>query len=213
MADSLLAAVLSAPVVVEEIWEHPLDLGLFPSEQAVVDGAAEKRRREFAAVRRCARAGLERLGIPEAPILPGAGGAAGWPAGIVGTMTHCSRYAGAALARLEVPEVEMAYAGSVPAVGRAGLCVGRSWRNCWSTATISVSSAIWRSRSRCLSVVRTTLAAVSWSMTDRSNLALVAGPGVYSVSPSSPGRSGQGIKVKFTCTTGCRLWSVSTSIS
>ncbi|WP_128375763.1 4'-phosphopantetheinyl transferase family protein [Streptomyces cavernae] len=72
---------------------------LFPEEQAVVAKAVEKRRREFAVVRRCARSAMEKLGIPPQPILPGERGAPRWPSGLIGSMTHCEGYAAAALAR------------------------------------------------------------------------------------------------------------------
>jgi 4'-phosphopantetheinyl transferase EntD len=74
---------------------------LFPEEEAVMARAVDKRRREFAAARACARAGLARLGVPPAPILPGVRGAPQWPAGIVGSMTHCVGYRGSAVARAE----------------------------------------------------------------------------------------------------------------
>ena len=48
-------------------------------------------------VRSCARACLARLGYPPVPILPGVGGAPTWPAGIRGSMTHCTGYAAAAV--------------------------------------------------------------------------------------------------------------------
>ena len=74
---------------------------LWPAERAAVSRAVTKRRVEFATVRACARAALAELGVPPAPILPGARGAPGWPAGIVGSMTHCAGYRGAAVALKE----------------------------------------------------------------------------------------------------------------
>jgi 4'-phosphopantetheinyl transferase EntD len=74
---------------------------LWPAERAVVSRAVTKRRVEFATVRVCARAALAELGVPPAPILPGARGAPGWPAGIVGSMTHCAGYRAAAVATEE----------------------------------------------------------------------------------------------------------------
>ncbi|MEO7260890.1 MAG: 4'-phosphopantetheinyl transferase superfamily protein [Jatrophihabitantaceae bacterium] len=71
---------------------------LWPAERAVLRQAVTKRRVEFATVRVCARAALAELGVPPAPILPGPRGAPGWPAGIVGSMTHCAGYRGAAVA-------------------------------------------------------------------------------------------------------------------
>ena len=97
MLDSLLAA---APVtVVETARDEPADPFLFPEEAEVVARAVDKRRREFATVRRCARAALAELGVPPVPILPGAKGAPGWPDGIVGSMTHCAGYGAAVVAR------------------------------------------------------------------------------------------------------------------
>ncbi len=66
---------------------------------AIVPAAVVMRREEFATVRRCARAALLRLGAPVGPILPGERGAPQWPAGVVGSMTHCTGYAAAAVAR------------------------------------------------------------------------------------------------------------------
>lgn len=95
---SLLAALLPPRVAVEELREHPADLDLFPGEEAIVADAVEKRQREFAAVRRCARVAMARLGWPPLPILPGEHGAPDWPPGVVGSMTHCAGYAAAAIA-------------------------------------------------------------------------------------------------------------------
>ncbi|MFE0251044.1 4'-phosphopantetheinyl transferase [Streptomyces sp. NPDC059010] len=72
---------------------------LYPEEEAVVAQAVDKRRREFAVVRSCARRAMEKLGVPPQPILPGERGAPGWPAGLVGSMTHCDGYSAAALVR------------------------------------------------------------------------------------------------------------------
>jgi len=74
---------------------------LWPAERAVLERAVPKRRIEFATVRVCARAALAELGVPAAAILPGPRGAPGWPPGIVGSMTHCAGYRGAAVARRE----------------------------------------------------------------------------------------------------------------
>lgn len=96
MLGSLLAAV---PVTVVETREDPADPFLFPEEADVVARAVDKRRREFATVRQCARTALAALGVPPVPILPGPKGAPHWPDGIVGSMTHCAGYRAAAVAR------------------------------------------------------------------------------------------------------------------
>ncbi|MEU9993644.1 4'-phosphopantetheinyl transferase superfamily protein [Streptomyces sp. NPDC048045] len=72
---------------------------LYPEEQAVVAQAVDKRRREFAVVRGCARRAMEKLGVSPAPVLPGEHGAPRWPEGLIGSMTHCDGYHAAALAR------------------------------------------------------------------------------------------------------------------
>lgn len=72
---------------------------LFPAELAVISNAVAKRRTEFSTVRSCARRALAELGVPPGPILPGLRGSPTWPAGIVGSMTHCAGYRAAAVAR------------------------------------------------------------------------------------------------------------------
>jgi 4'-phosphopantetheinyl transferase EntD len=84
-----------------EAFDDVLDAPLFPEEEATVRQAVDKRRREFATTRRCARAALAQLGVPAVAILPGDRGAPQWPAGIVGSMTHCRGYRAAAVARAE----------------------------------------------------------------------------------------------------------------
>lgn len=72
---------------------------LFPEELEVISNAVAKRRAEFSTVRWCARRALAELGVDPAPILPGLRGAPGWPAGVVGSMTHCAGYRAAVVAR------------------------------------------------------------------------------------------------------------------
>ncbi|MGW7238300.1 4'-phosphopantetheinyl transferase family protein [Streptomyces sp. NPDC054804] len=79
----------------EAIREAPL----YPEEAALVARAVPKRRREFSAVRACARRAMEKLGVPPQPVLSGERGAPRWPDGLVGSMTHCEGYWAAALAR------------------------------------------------------------------------------------------------------------------
>jgi 4'-phosphopantetheinyl transferase EntD len=95
----VLAEIVPPEVAADEAFGDLPDGVLFPEEEAVVARAVDKRRREFAAARACARAGLARLGVPPAPILPGLRGAPQWPPGIVGSITHCAGYRASALAR------------------------------------------------------------------------------------------------------------------
>jgi 4'-phosphopantetheinyl transferase EntD len=72
---------------------------MLPEEAAVVTNAVAKRRREFGTVRHLARQALAELGIDPVPVLPGDQRAPIWPAGIVGSMTHCDGYRAAVVAR------------------------------------------------------------------------------------------------------------------
>lgn len=74
------------------------DLGLYPGEEAAVSRAVPKRRREFLVARSCARQALRRLGAPAGAIGKGPAGEPQWPAGVVGSITHCAGYAAAAVA-------------------------------------------------------------------------------------------------------------------
>lgn len=100
-AGPLASLLASVPVTVEETHDDPADAVLFPEEEAVVANAVAKRRNEFTTVRHCARAALSRIGVPPAPILPGQRGAPRWPAGVVGSMTHCAGYRAAVVARAD----------------------------------------------------------------------------------------------------------------
>jgi 4'-phosphopantetheinyl transferase EntD len=93
----MLEVILPAGVESQECFGEPPGGVLFREEEQVIAHAVASRRRDFAAVRSCARACLERLGYASVPILPGVGGAPTWPAGIRGSMTHCTGYAAAAV--------------------------------------------------------------------------------------------------------------------
>lgn len=95
----MIEAILPCEVVSEDTREDPPDAMLFPEEEARLARAVEKRRREFTTARVCARRAMARLGLPPAPVLPGPHGEPLWPPGVVGSMTHCAGYRGAALAR------------------------------------------------------------------------------------------------------------------
>ena len=72
---------------------------LYPEEEELIAGASERRRREFAEARGCARAALEALGVPAGPIPATADGAPVWPAGVIGSITHKGGYRAAVVAR------------------------------------------------------------------------------------------------------------------
>ena len=71
----------------------------YPGEADLIAGAVESRRREFITARRCARQALGLLGLPPAAIRPGPKREPLWPAGVVGSLTHCAGYRAAAVAR------------------------------------------------------------------------------------------------------------------
>jgi 4'-phosphopantetheinyl transferase EntD len=95
----VIEEILLPAVAAAEAFEDPPEVMLFPEEQAVIGRAVERRRREFATARACARAALARLGQPPVAILAGERGAPAWPAGIVGSITHCAGYRAAAVGR------------------------------------------------------------------------------------------------------------------
>ncbi|MEW2347505.1 MULTISPECIES: 4'-phosphopantetheinyl transferase family protein [unclassified Streptomyces] len=94
----MIAAVL--PEDISTAHHHGTDphATLFPEEEPFVARAVAKRRAEYTTVRACARRALAALGRPPVPLLPGERGAPRWPAGIVGSMTHCPGYSAAAVA-------------------------------------------------------------------------------------------------------------------
>lgn len=83
-------------VVVATAGEREVEL--FPQEEEAVGNAVVKRRREFVTARACARAALAQLGHPDQPVPSGARGEPVWPAGVVGSITHCTGYRACAVA-------------------------------------------------------------------------------------------------------------------
>lgn len=72
---------------------------LLPDEERALGRVCAGRRSDFAAARSCARRVFSSFGLPPLPVLPDADGAPQWPAGLVGSVTHCVGYAAAAVAR------------------------------------------------------------------------------------------------------------------
>ncbi|MEZ5411189.1 MAG: 4'-phosphopantetheinyl transferase superfamily protein [Acidimicrobiales bacterium] len=75
------------------------DEGLWPEEETLVARAVAARRLQFAAGRRCARAGLLALGLPAGPIPAGPQRAPRWPDGTTGSISHTTGYAVAVVRR------------------------------------------------------------------------------------------------------------------
>jgi 4'-phosphopantetheinyl transferase EntD len=97
MIEELLPQAVSAV----EMRQDALDVVLFAAEQASVARAVEKRRREFTTARACAREALAQLGLAPSPIVNGERGEPQWPAGVVGSITHCDGYRACAVARAQ----------------------------------------------------------------------------------------------------------------
>ena len=96
---TIISSILPPHVVTAEALGDLSPAALWPDEAIAVEQAVEKRRREFAAGRELARAALAGLGHPPRAILTGTDREPIWPAGIVGTITHCAGYCAAAVAR------------------------------------------------------------------------------------------------------------------
>jgi 4'-phosphopantetheinyl transferase EntD len=95
----VLELILPAGVAVAARRDDPPDASPLGREAEIVAGSVEKRRREFGTARACARDALGRLGVPPREILSGPRGEPLWPAGVVGSITHCEGYRGCAVGR------------------------------------------------------------------------------------------------------------------
>ncbi|WP_132115471.1 4'-phosphopantetheinyl transferase family protein [Actinocrispum wychmicini] len=98
MIEKLMPAGVASRDTTEDVPESTM----FPEEAERVAKAVTKRRREFATVRDCARQALAELGVAPVALLNGERGAPQWPAGVVGSMTHCAGYRAAVVALTSV---------------------------------------------------------------------------------------------------------------
>jgi 4'-phosphopantetheinyl transferase EntD len=107
MADALDAILPKGAVAVERGAIRAEDAGLdevpelYPVEEKLIAGASERRRREFAEARWCAREALRRLGVAPGAIPATPDGAPVWPEGVVGSITHKGGYRAAVVVRRE----------------------------------------------------------------------------------------------------------------
>lgn len=95
----MIEELLPACVVAVEARKDHVDAELFPEEEALVARAVDKRRREFTTARMCAHTALRELGFAAVSIPMGKRGEPLWPAGVVGSITHCDGYRACAVAR------------------------------------------------------------------------------------------------------------------
>jgi 4'-phosphopantetheinyl transferase EntD len=91
--------LLPSPIAAVDRFDDPEGVELFPEELELLAKSVEKRRKEFTTGRFCARTALGQLGFPPVPVLPGPKREPVWPDGVVGSITHCTGYRAAAVAR------------------------------------------------------------------------------------------------------------------
>ena len=101
MTERLLTAVLPSSVAFAETYDDPPGLEPLPEEAPLIAKAVAKRRNEFVTARHCARLALGELGLPPVAILKGDKGEPCWPAGVVGSLAHCTGFRGAVVARAD----------------------------------------------------------------------------------------------------------------
>jgi len=109
-ADGVLAPLFSPAVITvttagfvdfnspDESTRVFLSRNLYPEERAYTGTMAAKRKQEFTAGRLCAREALRRLDIERYPLRVGKHREPLWPAGVVGSISHCQQFCGAAVA-------------------------------------------------------------------------------------------------------------------
>jgi 4'-phosphopantetheinyl transferase EntD len=115
---SAMASLLPAGVVTAAAYEPEWETSLLEAEEPFVAGATDRRRREFAAGRNCARRALAHLGVLDFPILAGEAREPLWPVGITGSITHGAGYCAAALAPIaRVRSLGIDVAPNVPLPG------------------------------------------------------------------------------------------------
>ncbi len=101
-APTLMSSVLPVDphnLAATELESDPPGLVPLPEEESLIAKSVTKRRNEFITARHCARLALQQLGQRPVPILKGDKGEPCWPAGIVGSLTHCQGFRGAVVAR------------------------------------------------------------------------------------------------------------------
>jgi 4'-phosphopantetheinyl transferase EntD len=97
----MIECLLPPEVGVVAVQGDDPDAIALPEELALLGGAVAARRAEFITARHCARQALLRIGAPDGPILRGPKREPVWPAGIVGSITHCTGYRAAAVAHAD----------------------------------------------------------------------------------------------------------------
>jgi len=95
----LISRVLAPGLWGAEIHDAGQGVPLAAPEAELVLNSGAKRQRDFALGRDCARAALAQAGVADASLLRAENGAALWPQGLTGSITHTAGYAAALVAR------------------------------------------------------------------------------------------------------------------
>ncbi|GAA1480488.1 4'-phosphopantetheinyl transferase [Gordonia sinesedis] len=88
----MIEKLLPSGVAAAESFGDPDGVSPLPAEESLVARAVDKRRREFATARHCARQALRDLGFDPVPIMQGERGMPLWPDQVVGSLTHTDGY-------------------------------------------------------------------------------------------------------------------------
>ncbi len=83
--NNLFPPIAVLVIAEEPMWSSPLR----SEEEAYIEAAVEKRRREFRAGRHAAHAALAALDAPDGPLLRGERREPLWPDGFLGSIAHC----------------------------------------------------------------------------------------------------------------------------
>ncbi|EGW56091.1 4'-phosphopantetheinyl transferase family protein [Candidatus Endoriftia persephonae] len=86
LAEQLFPPEVALVIASPEMWEQPL----FAAEEQLIENAIEKRRREFRAGRHAAHHAIQLAGGTSGPILRGDQREPRWPAGYLGSISHCA---------------------------------------------------------------------------------------------------------------------------
>lgn len=100
---TLIGRILPPGAACHECPPEPVRLQLHPVEERYLAESrmSERRRREYALGRWCARRAMTVFRRGDGPLLSTASRAPAWPNGLVGSITHCEGYCAAAVATTE----------------------------------------------------------------------------------------------------------------
>jgi enterobactin synthetase component D / holo-[acyl-carrier protein] synthase len=88
----IVLGLFPGPVVAVQVLEDVSVECLLPQERGCVLGSVDKRVKEFAAGRLCARRAMSFLGLNETPLISGPDRAPLWPNSVVGSISHTDGY-------------------------------------------------------------------------------------------------------------------------